>query len=260
MTKVIITKKSKTAKEFIPTIFQKVDGENIETVNALIIYGHLEVKKDFSSWIKNQIKRAGLLEGKDYIQITLEGELKNRGVTKKEYFLTVDSVKHIGMISATEKGREIRDYFIERDKKLARLENITNKRKADIACQHARIEGKKLRLEETDTIKIFVEYAKKQGSTKANMYYQCLTKMENAALFYIVDGMPKPNNLRDVLDTFQLFQISVADKMVSDTLIRCMEKNMHYKDIYQECADKVRQLVAAIGRTAIPVQQYALLN
>ncbi len=139
------------------------------------------------------------------------------------------------------------------------LVRISLERKATESYQQARISGKRLRLEETDTIKEFVEYATKQGSTQAKMHYVNVTKMTNQALFYLIEGMAKPNNLREVLDTFQLFQVSVADKLVSDTMRQCMTKNMHYKEIYQECAAKVRQLACTIGKTAIPQYQQSLL-
>ncbi len=260
MANAIIAKKIKTSKEFIPVSIKKMGSIQTEAVDARIIYEELEVKKDFSDWVKNQIKRLGLLEGEDYIKLPFQGEAQKGNVIKIDYFFTIDSVKHIGMASLLKKGREIRDYFIRRDKMLAQVEKDAKKRQSDVAYQQARLEGKKLRLQETDTIKEFVEYAKKQGSTKAQMYYLAITKMENQALFYMVEGMPKPNNIREVLDTFQLFQISVADRLVSDTIKRCMARNMHYKDIYVECSDKIKQLANTIGKTPIPVQQFDLLT
>jgi phage regulator Rha-like protein len=41
------------------------------------------------------------------------------------------------------------------------------------------------RTQETDTIKEFIEYAKKQGSKSADKYYMIFSKMENSAFFHI---------------------------------------------------------------------------
>lgn len=256
---------SKKSKELIPTVFKEVSGEKTETVNAKNIYDYLQVKKDFSDWIKNQIKRAGLLLGKDYVKLPLQGESQkhdsNNINTKLEYFVTVDSAKHIGMMSLMEKGREIRDYFIERDKKLALLEKIIQNNHIDEVRARVRLDQKKIRLEETDTIKLFVDYAKEQGSKSADKYYMIISKMENQALFYMVEGMPKPNNIRDVVSTFQLFELGIADKLVSDVIKQSMEKNMYYKDIFQACKKKVEDFAMVVGKTPVLEHtQYSLLN
>ncbi len=95
------------------------DGNESNTVNARELHGNLGVGKDFSTWIKNQIVRARLLEGQDFIKVTEKGERKSgvRGASiKKEYYLTLDAAKHIAMVSRAQKGFEIRQYFIEFEK------------------------------------------------------------------------------------------------------------------------------------------------
>ena len=49
---------------------QEIGGSNIQTVNARDLHAFLGVGKDFSNWIKKQIERARLVEGRDYIVIT----------------------------------------------------------------------------------------------------------------------------------------------------------------------------------------------
>ena len=44
---------------------QKIGGGFVQTVNARELHAFLEVKKDFSNWIKKQIERARLVEGRD---------------------------------------------------------------------------------------------------------------------------------------------------------------------------------------------------
>lgn len=84
-------------------------------MNARDLHEFLGVGKDFSTWIKKQIERARLVEGRDYTTTTAHpfgGAEGNRGV-RVEYHLTIDSGKHIAMMSGCDKGFEVRDYFLE---------------------------------------------------------------------------------------------------------------------------------------------------
>ena len=76
------------------------------------LHAFLEVKKDFSNWIKKQIGRARLVEGRDYIIFAQKGENTGRGRSSLEYHLTIDAAKHIAMMSGTERGSEVREYFL----------------------------------------------------------------------------------------------------------------------------------------------------
>ncbi len=88
-----------------------VDGREVQTVDARDLHGFLSVAKDFSNWIKQQISRAHLVENKDYfVFVAQKGE---KGRPFREYKLTIESGKHIAMMSGVPKGRDVRDYFIE---------------------------------------------------------------------------------------------------------------------------------------------------
>lgn len=80
----------------------------------------LGVKRDFSTWIKDRIEEYGFIEGQDYI-FDESRFSPNLGKTSKcskggrptiEYLLTIDMAKELGMVEKTEKGREIRKYFV----------------------------------------------------------------------------------------------------------------------------------------------------
>lgn len=97
-------------------------GETVPTVNARDLHRFLEVGKDFSTWIKAQIERGRLVENRDYV--TFEnlsspnsGSAKARPQVLTEYALTLEAAKHIGMMSGTEKGFEVREYFIACEKR-----------------------------------------------------------------------------------------------------------------------------------------------
>lgn len=94
----------------------KIGSETVQSVNARDIHSFLDVSKDFTSWMKTQVKRARLVEGRDFLKFTLKGELSATGQNRDEYHVTIEAGKHIAMISGTDKGFEVRDYFIECEK------------------------------------------------------------------------------------------------------------------------------------------------
>ena len=96
--------------QLIPVVSRPVGTATIPTINARELHAFLEVGKDFSSWIKDQIARARLVENRDFVINTEKGEYKKPRI---EYHLTIEAGKHIGMMSGTDKGFDVRDYFIE---------------------------------------------------------------------------------------------------------------------------------------------------
>jgi len=115
----------------------------------------------------------------------------------------------------------------------------------------ARQQGKQTRLEQTDVIKAFVDYATAQGSKSANMYYMNLTKMENKALFVLDQKYP---NIREVLDYRQVGVMSSADQVVERALKEGMDKSLHYKQVYILAKDRVHEFARIIGKSVIPEQ------
>ena len=80
-------------KELIKIENQKIGDGFVQTVNARDLHAFLEVKKDFSDWIKKQIERARLVEGRDYIIFPQKGENTGRGRSSLEYYLTIEAAK-----------------------------------------------------------------------------------------------------------------------------------------------------------------------
>ena len=88
-----------TAYSRSPKRWSEIHGAVASAVNARDLHAFLEVKKDFSDWIKKQIERARLLEGRDYIIFPQKGENTGRGRSSLEYHLTIEAAKHIAMMS-----------------------------------------------------------------------------------------------------------------------------------------------------------------
>jgi len=98
--------------EIIP-IYQTTDtGEKV--VDAKELHEYLEVTTRFRTWIKRKIEQYGFEEDLDFVTTLCES---NGGRPSKEYVLTLDMGKELGMLEKSEEGRRIRKYFIEFEKR-----------------------------------------------------------------------------------------------------------------------------------------------
>ena len=104
---------------------------------------------------------------------------------------------------------------------------------------------------ETDAIKDFIEYARAQGSQSADKYYMIISKMENQSLINIELLNQKHDNVREMVDGFDLDALKMCDRIVAQTIRIGMQLSKHYKDIYKDCRDKVEGFSLAIGRTPL---------
>lgn len=122
---------NKTLMEELVPIY--TTDKDIKVVNARELYQILGVKKDFSNWIKSNLKDYKMAEPVENTKNALKGELdfdyfvleiKGDGPRKrKEYILTLDTAKELAMMSRCEKGREVRKYFIEVEKAFNEMVN-----------------------------------------------------------------------------------------------------------------------------------------
>lgn len=84
----------------------------VKTVDARELHERLGVKELFAAWVKRQISRCKFIEGRDFV--VFSGNRNNsEGRPSIEYAFTIYAGKHIAMMSNTDKGFEIRDYFIQ---------------------------------------------------------------------------------------------------------------------------------------------------
>lgn len=117
----------------IPISERQIEGEPIKTFDGRDLHGDLGVSKDYTSWAKAQIKRARLVENKDYLKLTQKGELSATGQTRHEYHFTIEAGKHISMMSGTDRGSEVREYFLECERR-ARTSAVSSVKDPQIAA------------------------------------------------------------------------------------------------------------------------------
>lgn len=87
-----------------------------QLVSARDLYKGLEIKTRFSLWVKQNFK--GFENGEDFMSVVTTTDMPNGGVKQiNDYLLTIDMAKELCMMSKTEKGKEVRKYFIEVERK-----------------------------------------------------------------------------------------------------------------------------------------------
>lgn len=108
------------SNELFALVSQSIGDETQQTVNARELHSFLEVGKDFSTWIKDRIEKYGFVEDVDYVKIDSPKMGNQKGGDRRsiEYYISLSMGKEIGMVERTEKGREVRRYFIECEKRL----------------------------------------------------------------------------------------------------------------------------------------------
>ncbi|CSE54025.1 antA/AntB antirepressor family protein [Shigella sonnei] len=112
------------ASQLIPVFNGTISNETTLLINARDLHEFLEVRRDFSTWIKNRITEYGFAVDVDYILVHQNRGIKGRGGDRrsKDYHLTLDTAKETAMVERNEKGRQIRRYFIECEKKLRSMQ------------------------------------------------------------------------------------------------------------------------------------------
>lgn len=90
-----------------------------------------------------------------------------------------------------------------------------------------RNESKEARHYETDQIKLFIEYAKKQGSKNADRYYMIFTKLVNSKVDIQGEN-------RDKASQETLMEIRTMETLIKMRIRKLMKEKVPYKKIYQE--------------------------
>jgi phage anti-repressor protein len=92
------------------------DGESRPLVNAREMHKFLESETRFNDWIARRIRQYSFIEGEDFYSIL--SKTPDGGRPAQEYLLTIDMAKELAMVENNEKGRQVRRYFIECERRL----------------------------------------------------------------------------------------------------------------------------------------------
>ncbi|WP_039761541.1 antA/AntB antirepressor family protein [Bartonella queenslandensis] len=102
-------------KNFIPTQNTLIKQQTVQTVSARDLHAFLEIKTAFRKWVENCIKEFSFREDLDFV--TSIKKLPSRGGPSKDYALTLNAAKHIAICEPSLKGKKVRQYFLECEKK-----------------------------------------------------------------------------------------------------------------------------------------------
>lgn len=108
--------------ELIKIEKQVIGAEEINSVNARDVWQYVESKREFSNWIKDRLSNLSVVEGEDFL--TILSKTPSSGRPTKEYIISLDVAKHLGMMENNSKGKEVRQYFIEAEKQANKPKTI----------------------------------------------------------------------------------------------------------------------------------------
>lgn len=121
----------KVIEKSIVPIYEKncIDGSNFheQVVNSRELWAALEVKTEYSHWVKRRLDDVDAEENRDYLTVVK----KDGRQTLIDYIVTMDTAKEMAMLERNEKGKMVRRYFIEAEKRYRELKIIRTRSKAE---------------------------------------------------------------------------------------------------------------------------------
>ncbi|WIM82207.1 antA/AntB antirepressor family protein [Gallibacterium anatis] len=98
-----------TNSNLIPVFNGLIANQPVQLCNARELHRFVESKRQYGDWIKDRITDYGFQQNEDYIIVPQ----RTNGRPRKEYHITLDMGKELAMVERNEKGRMVRKYFIE---------------------------------------------------------------------------------------------------------------------------------------------------
>lgn len=97
--------------ELVP-VYETSTGEKV--VYGTELYEVLEVKSKFADWIKNRLSDCEAAENEDFQTFS---KILEKGRPSIDYIIKLDIAKEMAMLERNEKGKQVRRYFIQIEKK-----------------------------------------------------------------------------------------------------------------------------------------------
>jgi anti-repressor protein len=90
-----------------------VERKDSRAVNARELHAALKVKRDFSNWIKDRIKKQAFEEGADYSPNPADRSDGLPGKPRIEYLLSLSAAKELCAAENSDTGRAMRRYLLK---------------------------------------------------------------------------------------------------------------------------------------------------
>ncbi len=101
-----------------------VTQENNVLVDARLLHQKLKSGWQYADWIKKRIKEFGFVENQDFFASKKTEAVFRGGHNRVDYLLTLDMAKELAMLEKNEVGRQIRHYFIQKEKELRAVSQL----------------------------------------------------------------------------------------------------------------------------------------
>lgn len=98
--------------ELVP-VYETDTGDKV--VYGTELHAVLEVKSRFNDWVKNRLIDCDAIENQNFQTFTKN--LVNGGRPQTEYIIQLNTAKEMAMLERNEKGKQVRRYFIEIEKR-----------------------------------------------------------------------------------------------------------------------------------------------
>lgn len=91
--------------------------EGIQVVNGRELHQVLKSGQDFSTWVKKRLNECDAEENKDYDLFHNSVEQLSGKKYRIDYIIKLDTAKEMAMLERNEKGKQVRKYFIDVEKR-----------------------------------------------------------------------------------------------------------------------------------------------
>ncbi len=113
-------KKLKVVDSGLVPVYETDTGEKV--VYGTELHRILETGTRYNDWIQRRLKECDAIEMEDYEGFTQNQVKPNGGRPKREHILKLDIAKEMAMLERNDKGKQVRQYFIQVEKKCKRLQ------------------------------------------------------------------------------------------------------------------------------------------
>lgn len=100
-----------------------LNENNEPVISARQLHETLEIKTEYKKWFK-RMTEYGFAENEDFVKVTQKCLTSSTGQNITDHIIKLDMAKEIAMIQRTDKGKEVRKYFIQVEKDFNSPEKI----------------------------------------------------------------------------------------------------------------------------------------
>jgi phage anti-repressor protein len=194
----------------------EIGDKEVLGMNARDLWESLSVKKKYGDWIKDKLSIFS--KGSDYEVFNANVKNPLRGRPKREYVITLDTAKHIALMSKTNVGKQLRQNLINMEEELNKEGFIIKKRLT--RAQTKKLVGKimksyprevvdRLRVNTLEIVSKFLaehNYSEKQiQALISSIYNHChVIVMKKTATMIVADRYKEGIDENSIITTNQL--------------------------------------------------------